>query len=134
MSVGSSDVVRLASLIGDKQSRGAANSTTGQHFYPTSAHSSLLEHPQTSSTTMNGPYQHVLREERASLSDDQRHRLVEIIASKKVLMDHSTRYQALKKKQEAWEHVAQEFNTCYPADEPRIDTQLKRGWEYIRKR
>ena len=133
MSVGSSDVVRLASLFGDKQTRGAANSTTGQYSYPTCAHSSLLEHPQTSSTTMNGPYE-VLREKRASLSDDQRHRLVEIIASKKELMDHSTGYQALKKKQEAWEHVAQEFNTCYPADEPRTVTQLKREWEYIRKR
>ncbi|XP_063854759.1 uncharacterized protein LOC135096909 [Scylla paramamosain] len=72
------------------------------------------------------------REKAVALTNAQRQRLSEVITSKKILLDHSTDFNGIRKKQKAWEEVAAEFNLSYPAERPRTVTQLKRAWEYIR--
>ncbi|MPC86269.1 hypothetical protein E2C01_081092 [Portunus trituberculatus] len=74
------------------------------------------------------------REKAVALTNTQHKRLSEVITSKKVLLDHSTGFNGIRKKQKALEEVAAEFNLSYPAECPRTVTQLKRAWEYIRKR
>ena len=73
------------------------------------------------------------REKASALTNNQRQRLSELITSKKVLLDHSSGFNIVRKKQDAWEEVAAEFNLSYPAELHKTVTQLKRAWEYIRK-
>lgn len=83
---------------------------------------------------MSQPAFPLIRERALALSAAQRKHLSELITSKSILLDPNGGYTVIAKKQKAWEEVAVEFNGAYPQDQPKKVIQLKRAWEYVRKR
>lgn len=74
------------------------------------------------------------REKAASLSNAQRQTLMDIVSSKEVIHEMYMSHEVVVQKRAAWREVAEEFNMCYPSDEPLTVRRLKRAWEYSKNR
>lgn len=74
------------------------------------------------------------REKASSLSAVQRQKLIDIVTSKDVIQEMYKSHEVVLQKREAWREVAEEFNRCFPSDEPLTVRRLKRAWEYSKSR
>ena len=74
------------------------------------------------------------REKSSSLTAGQKRTLVELIASNRVVLDRSSSYCLVSKKQEAWDKIAVAYNSAHPLADPKTSVQLKRAWEYLRNK
>lgn len=68
------------------------------------------------------------------MNEEQRLFLVKLIKQHPIITSKKTEFSALNQRKEAWEELEKQYNIHFSTAEPKTLKQLKRAWEWIRKK